>query len=183
MNFSEQWLRSIVDPQVSRDELVARLSMAGLEVGAVTPVAGEFSGVVVGEVLSTEQHPDADKLRVCQVSDGEQTVQIVCGATNVRAGLKILLRVLAQYYRANFKNQKAKLRGLKSVWQCFCSASELQISDENDGLLELPADALVGQCIRDSLNINECLHRSGPDSEPWRLLIPTRFSSRSRCLI
>ena len=73
MNFSEQWLRSLVNPQASRDELVARLSMAGLEVEAVTPVAGEFSGVVVGEILSAEQHSDADKLRVCQVSDGEQT--------------------------------------------------------------------------------------------------------------
>src|SRR3546814_12787846 len=88
MKFSEQWLRGWVSPQVSRDELVARLSMAGLEVDSVTPAAGEFSGVVVGEVLSTEQHPDADKLRVCQVSNGAETFQVVCGAPNGRPGLK-----------------------------------------------------------------------------------------------
>ncbi|MDF2796665.1 MAG: Phenylalanyl-tRNA synthetase beta chain, partial [Pseudomonas orientalis] len=88
MKFSEQWLRSWVSPQASRDELVARLSMAGLEVDSVSPVAGAFSGVIVGEVLSTEQHPDADKLRVCQVSNGSETFQVVCGAPNVRPGLK-----------------------------------------------------------------------------------------------
>ncbi|EPN65434.1 phenylalanyl-tRNA ligase subunit beta, partial [Pseudomonas syringae pv. actinidiae ICMP 19096] len=89
MKFSEQWLRGWVSPQVSRDELVARLSMAGLEVDSVTLAAGIFTGVVVGEVLSTEQHPDADKLRVCQVSNGSETFQVVCGAPNVRPGLKI----------------------------------------------------------------------------------------------
>ena len=89
MKFSEQWLRTWVNPQVSREELVARLSMVGLEVDAVVPVAGEFSGVVVGEVVSAEQHPDADKLRVCQVSNGREVLQVVCGAPNVRAGLKV----------------------------------------------------------------------------------------------
>ena len=74
MKFSEQWLRSWVNPAVSRDELVARLSMVGLEVDAVIPVAGQFSGVLVGEILSAEQHPDADKLRVCQVSNGSGTI-------------------------------------------------------------------------------------------------------------
>ena len=89
MKFSEQWLRSWVNPDVARDELVARLSMVGLEVDAVTPVAGQFNGVVVGEILNAEQHPDADKLRVCQVSNGSETFQVVCGAPNARAGIKI----------------------------------------------------------------------------------------------
>ena len=89
MKFSEQWLRSWVNPQATRDELVARLSMAGLEVDSVEGAAGQFSGIVVGEVLSTEQHPDADKLRVCQVSNGSESFQVVCGAPNVRPGLKI----------------------------------------------------------------------------------------------
>ena len=84
MKFSEQWLRTWVNPQVSSDELVARLSMAGLEVDSVTPAAGQFSGIVVGEVLSTEQHPDADKLRVCQVSNGAETFQVVCGRHSLR---------------------------------------------------------------------------------------------------
>src|SRR5690554_2425972 len=154
MKFSEQWLRSLVDPQVTRDALVARLSMAGLEVDAVSPVAGEFSGVVVGEVLSVEQHPDADKLKVCQVSDAEQTVQIVCDAPNVRAGLKIPFARVGAVLPGAFKIKKAKLRGVESFGM-LCSASELQISDENDGLLELPADAVVGQCVRESLNLND----------------------------
>lgn len=154
MKFSEQWLRSLVNPPVNRDALVARLSMAGLEVDAVSPVAGEFSGVVVGEVLSTEQHPDADKLRVCQVSDGEQTVQVVCGAPNVRAGLKIPFARIGAVLPGDFKIKKAKLRGVESFGM-LCSASELQISEENDGLLELSADAVVGQCIRECLNLND----------------------------
>lgn len=154
MKFSEQWLRSLVNPPVNRDALVARLSMAGLEVDAVSPVAGEFSGVVVGEVLSTDQHPDADKLRVCQVSDGEQTVQVVCGAPNVRAGLKIPFARIGAVLPGDFKIKKAKLRGVESFGM-LCSASELQISEENDGLLELSADAVVGQCIRECLNLND----------------------------
>ena len=129
MNFSEQWLRSLVDPQVSRDELVARLSMAGLEVEAVSPVAGEFSGVVVGEVLSVEQHPDADKLSVCVVSDGQQKVQVVCGAPNVRAGMKVPFAQVGAVLPGDFKIKKAKLRGVESFGM-LCAANELQISED-----------------------------------------------------
>ncbi|MDP3815149.1 phenylalanine--tRNA ligase subunit beta [Pseudomonas sp.] len=154
MKFSEQWLRSWVSPQVSRDELVARLSMAGLEVDSVTPAAGVFSGVVVGEVLSTEQHPDADKLRVCQVSNGAESFQVVCGAPNVRPGLKIPFAMLGAELPGDFKIKKAKLRGVESNGM-LCSASELQISEENDGLMELPADAPVGQDIRVYLDLDD----------------------------
>ena len=91
MKFSEQWLRTWVNPNVSRDELVARLSMTGLEVDSVTPAAGVFSGVVVGEIVSAEQHPDADKLRVCQVSNGSEQFQVVCGAPNARPGIRFPL--------------------------------------------------------------------------------------------
>ena len=154
MKFSEQWLRSWVNPQVSRDELVARLSMAGLEVDSVTPAAGVFSGVVVGEVLSTEQHPDADKLRVCQVSNGEESFQVVCGAPNVRPGLKIPFAMLGAELPGDFKIKKAKLRGVESNGM-LCSASELQISEENDGLMELPSDAPVGQDIRVYLDLDD----------------------------
>jgi len=154
MKFSEQWLRSWVSPQVSRDELVARLSMAGLEVDSVTPAAGVFSGVVVGEVLSTEQHPDADKLRVCQVSNGAESFQVVCGAPNVRPGLKIPFAMLGAELPGDFKIKKAKLRGVESNGM-LCSASELQISEENDGLMELPSDAPVGQDIRVYLDLDD----------------------------
>ncbi|EJL03548.1 MULTISPECIES: phenylalanine--tRNA ligase subunit beta [Pseudomonas] len=154
MKFSEQWLRGWVSPQVSRDELVARLSMAGLEVDSVTPAAGEFSGVVVGEVLGTEQHPDADKLRVCQVSNGTETFQVVCGAPNVRPGLKIPFAMIGAELPGDFKIKKAKLRGVESNGM-LCSQAELQIGEGNDGLMELPADAPVGQDIREYLNLDD----------------------------
>lgn len=154
MKFSEQWLRSWVNPQVSRDELVARLSMAGLEVDSVTPAAGVFSGVVVGEVLSTEQHPDADKLRVCQVSNGAESFQVVCGAPNARPGIKIPFAMIGAELPGDFKIKKAKLRGVESNGM-LCSASELQISEEDDGLMELPADAPVGQDIRAYLDLDD----------------------------
>ncbi|EPL03938.1 phenylalanine--tRNA ligase subunit beta [Pseudomonas sp. CF161] len=154
MKFSEQWLRGWVSPQVSRDELVARLSMAGLEVDSVTPAAGDFSGVVVGEVLSTEQHPDADKLRVCQVSNGAETFQVVCGAPNVRPGLKIPFAMIGAELPGDFKIKKAKLRGVESNGM-LCSQAELQVGEGNSGLMELPADAPVGEDIRAYLNLND----------------------------
>ena len=154
MKFSEQWLRGWVSPQVSRDELVARLSMAGLEVDSVTPAAGIFSGVVVGEVLSTEQHPDADKLRVCQVSSGSETFQVVCGAPNVRPGLKIPFAMIGAQLPGDFKIKKAKLRGVESNGM-LCSAAELQAGEGNDGLMELPVDAPVGQDLREYLELDD----------------------------
>ncbi|MBX8571683.1 phenylalanine--tRNA ligase subunit beta [Pseudomonas cichorii] len=154
MKFSEQWLRGWVSPQVSRDELVARLSMAGLEVDSVTLAAGIFTGVVVGEVLSTEQHPDADKLRVCQVSNGSETLQVVCGAPNVRPGLKIPFAMIGAELPGDFKIKKAKLRGVESNGM-LCSAAELQLGEGNDGLMELAADAPVGQDIRVYLELDD----------------------------
>ena len=154
MKFSEQWLRGWVSPQASRDELVARLSMAGLEVDSVTLAAGEFSGVVVGEVLATEQHPDADKLRVCQVSDGSETFQVVCGAPNVRPGLKIPFAKIGALLPGDFKIKKAKLRGVESNGM-LCSQSELQVGEGNDGLMELPDDAPTGQDFRVYLELDD----------------------------
>ena len=154
MKFSEQWLRGWVNPQVGRDELVARLSMAGLEVDSVTPAAGVFSGVVVGEVLSTEQHPDADKLRVCQVSNGSETFQVVCGAPNVRPGLKIPFAMIGAELPGDFKIKKAKLRGVESNGM-LCSQAELQVGEGNDGLMELPGDAPVGEDIRVYLDLDD----------------------------
>jgi len=154
MKFSEQWLRTWVNPQVSREELVARLSMVGLEVDAVTPVAGEFSGVIVGEVLSTEQHPDADKLRVCQVSDGSETFQVVCGAPNVRPGLKVPFATIGAALPGDFKIKKAKLRGVESNGM-LCSETELQVGADDSGLMELADDAPVGSDLRTYLALND----------------------------
>ena len=154
MKFSEQWLRSLVDPQVGREKLVARLSMAGLEVDAVEPVAGDFSGVVVGEVLECGQHPDADKLSLCVVSDGRQQVNVVCGAPNARTGLKVAFARVGAVLPGDFKIKKAKLRGVESFGM-LCSADELKISDDHSGIIELPADAPVGQCLREYLDLND----------------------------
>ncbi|QTF55212.1 phenylalanine--tRNA ligase subunit beta [Stutzerimonas frequens] len=154
MKFSEQWLRSWVNPQVSREELVARLSMVGLEVDAVTPVAGSFSGVIVGEVLETAQHPDADKLRVCQVSNGKETFQVVCGAPNVRPGLKIPFAMIGAQLPGDFKIKKAKLRGVESNGM-LCSETELQIGSDDSGLMELAAGAPVGADLREYLELDD----------------------------
>ena len=156
MKFSEQWLRTWVNPNVSRDELVARLSMTGLEVDSVTPAAGEFSGVVVGEILSAEQHPDADKLRVCRVSNGSEEFQVVCGAPNARAGIKIPFAMVGAVLGEDFKIKKAKLRGVESFGM-LCSAAELQISEDHDGLYELPQDAPVGQSVREYLGLDDAI--------------------------
>jgi phenylalanyl-tRNA synthetase beta chain len=155
MKFSEQWLREWVNPSVSTGELCHQLTMAGLEVDAVEPVAAAFSGVVVGEVLSVEPHPDADKLRVTQVNVGEaEPVQIVCGAANVRAGLRVACAVVGARLPGDFNIKKAKLRGVPSNGM-LCSASELGLAESSAGLLELPADAPVGENFRDYLQLDD----------------------------
>lgn len=154
MKFSEQWLREWVNPDINTEELVSQITMAGLEVDGVELVAGEFVGVVVGEVLSTEKHPDADKLSVCQVSAGDETFQVVCGAPNVRAGLKVPFATIGAVLPGNFKIKKAKLRGVESQGM-LCAEAELGMSDASDGLMELPADALVGQDFRECMNLND----------------------------
>ncbi|EMP57087.1 phenylalanyl-tRNA ligase subunit beta [Marinobacter santoriniensis NKSG1] len=154
MKFSEQWLREWVNPNIGSQELMDQITMAGLEVDGFEPVAGEFTGVVVGEVQSVEPHPDADKLRVCQVYDGLETVQVVCGAPNVRQGLKVPFAVVGAVLPGNFKIKKAKLRGQPSQGM-LCSESELALSDNHDGLMELPGDAPVGQDMADYLKLND----------------------------
>lgn len=154
MKFSENWLRSLVNPKATQEELVARLSMAGLEVDGFEAVAGQFAGVVVGEILSIEQHPDADKLRVCQVTNGSETLQVVCGAPNARAGLKIPFAMIGANLPGDFIIKKAKLRGLESNGM-LCSAKELGVSEDHAGLMELPTDAPVGKDFREYLDLND----------------------------
>ena len=155
MKFSEKWLREWVNPAVSTDELAEQLSMAGLEVDAVDPVAGEFTGVKVGEVVECGQHPDADKLRVTKINVGEgELLDIVCGAPNCRLGLKVAVATVGAVLPGNFKIKKAKLRGQPSHGM-LCSFSELGISDDHDGIIELPADAPIGQDIREYLQLDD----------------------------
>ena len=106
MKFSEQWLREWVNPAVGSDELVAQVTLAGLEVDGVESAAGDFTGVIVGEIVSAEQHPDADKLRVCQVNNGTSHTQVVCGAPNARVGIKVAFATVGAVLPGNFKIKK-----------------------------------------------------------------------------
>ena len=136
MKFSEAWLRQWVNPSLDSDELLFQMTMAGLEVDGTEPAAQAFSGVVVGEIISAEQHPDADKLRVCQVSNGSETFQVVCGAPNARAGLVTAFAQVGAVLPGNFNIKKAKLRGVESFGM-LCSAQELGLGDDADGIVEL----------------------------------------------
>lgn len=157
MKISETWLRTYVNPAIGTAELVAQLTMAGLEVDAVEPAAAVFSGVVVGEVLAMVQHPDADRLQVCQVDVGHaEALQIVCGASNVRVGLKIPAAMCGAVLPEEFKIKKSKLRGVESFGM-LCSAKELGLATDAHGLLELPNDTPVGVDIRDYLSLNDNL--------------------------
>ncbi|MDX5362671.1 MAG: phenylalanine--tRNA ligase subunit beta [Pseudazoarcus pumilus] len=154
MQFSEYWLREFVDPQLDTAALGHLLTMAGLEVEECDPVAAEFSGVVVAQIVAAEKHPDADKLKVCKVDDGSgQLLQIVCGAPNAAVGMKApLARVGAKL--PGFDIKAAKLRGVESFGM-LCSARELGVSEASDGLLVLPEEAAVGADVRDVLALND----------------------------
>jgi phenylalanyl-tRNA synthetase beta chain len=153
MNVPESWLRTFCNPSVSGGELAERLTMAGLEVESYQPVGPQFSGVVVGEVISVEKHPGADKLTVCKVNCGTQAVQVVCGAPNVRAGMKVpLAKVGAQLPSVQIK--RSNIRGAESEGM-LCSAQELGLSEDRAGLLELPKDAEPGSDVRAALNLDD----------------------------
>ena len=154
MRFNEAWLREWVNPDIDSDTLAHQLTMAGLEVDAVEPAAPPFTGVVVGQIVSCQPHPDADKLRVCEVSDGESTFPVVCGAPNAREGLKAPFARVGAELPGDLKIKKAKLRGEPSEGM-LCGGSELGLEDRIDGLLELPEDAPVGTDIRDYLSLND----------------------------
>ncbi|AVJ17412.1 phenylalanine--tRNA ligase subunit beta [Serratia rhizosphaerae] len=155
MKFSELWLREWVNPAISSEALSEQITMAGLEVDGVEPVAGAFTGVVVGEVVECGQHPNADKLRVTKVNvGGERLLDIVCGAPNCRAGLKVAVATVGAVLPGDFKIKAAKLRGEPSEGM-LCSFSELGVSDDHDGIIELPADAPVGTNIREYLKLDD----------------------------
>lgn len=156
MKVSEQWLREWVSPQLSTQGLADQITMAGLEVDAVEPVAADFTRVVVAEVVDKVQHPDADKLNVCQVQDGSgETVQVVCGAPNVAVGQRIPFAQVGAVLPGDFKIKKAKLRGVESFGM-ICSASELGLEEgTSEGILVLPEEAPVGTCLREYLNLDD----------------------------
>ena len=155
MKFSESWLREWVSPAVTTDELTHQITMAGLEVDDVLPVAGSFNGVKVGHVVECGQHPDADKLRVTKVDVGEEELlDIVCGAPNCRQGLKVAVATVGAVLPGDFKIKKAKLRGQPSHGM-LCSFSELGIDVDSDGIMELAQDAVIGTDFREFLGLND----------------------------
>jgi phenylalanyl-tRNA synthetase beta chain len=154
MKISESWLREWVNPTVSTEQLVHQVTMAGLEVDAITPVAGHFSGVVVAQILSAEPHPDAQKLRVCQVDAGGEALQIVCGAANARAGIKVPLAQVGAQLPGGLEIKKAKLRGVESFGM-LCGQTELAAGDDDSGLWELASDAPIGADLREYLQLSD----------------------------
>ena len=155
MKFSESWLRTLVDTQLSSEELSHLLTMAGLEVEGLEPVAPQFSDVVVAQVLEVVKHPDADRLNVCKVDTGRgEPTTIVCGAPNVAVGLRVPCALPGAELPGNFVIKIAKVRGIESSGM-LCSAKELGIAEEASGLLVLPTDAPVGQSIREYLDLDD----------------------------
>lgn len=155
MKFSESWLREWVSPSITTDELTHQITMAGLEVDDVLPVAGSFNGVKVGHVVECGQHPDADKLRVTKVDVGEEELlDIVCGAHNCRQGLKVAVATVGAVLPGDFKIKKAKLRGQPSHGM-LCSFTELGIDVESDGIMELAEDAVIGTDFREFLGLDD----------------------------
>ena len=155
MKFSEQWLREWVDPELSTEALAHQLTMAGLEVDAVEPVAPEFSGIVVGYVMTVGPHPDADRLRVCSVDVGEDApLTIVCGAPNVEIGMRVPTALVGAKLPGGHKITKSKLRGVASFGM-LCSTAELGMAEQADGLLPLPSDAEIGANVRDVLGLDD----------------------------
>ena len=155
MKVSEAWLREWVNPSLTGQQLAAQLTMAGLEVDALNPVAGIFSLVVVAHVLHTSPHPQADKLTLCRVDTGaDSPVQIVCGAANVRAGLKVALALPGANLPGGMIIKESMLRGELSQGM-LCSVSELGMDDRSEGIIELPDDAPIGVDLRDYMALND----------------------------
>lgn len=155
MKISEQWLREWVKTDLPLNVLAERMTMAGLEVEGIEPVADAFTGVVVGHVLTKEKHPDADKLSCCTVDVGGSTpLSIVCGAKNVAANMKVPVATVGAVLKNNFKISKSKLRGAVSEGM-ICSTTELGLSESSDGIMILPDDAPVGQDIREYLELDD----------------------------
>ncbi|MEX1993641.1 MAG: phenylalanine--tRNA ligase subunit beta, partial [Steroidobacteraceae bacterium] len=156
MRISLAWLNEWVDTGWDAPTLGARLTMGGLEVESIEPAAAEFTGVVVGEVLSVARHPGSDKLTVCQVANGSGTLQIVCGASNVRAGMKTALAQDGAQLPGGLVIRNATLRGVESAGM-LCSARELGLSEEHEGILELPGDLVTGAPLRDALLLDDSI--------------------------
>ncbi|MEO0423331.1 MAG: phenylalanine--tRNA ligase subunit beta [Pseudomonadota bacterium] len=157
MRFSNAWLREFVAHDLSPEALGAQLTMAGLELDAIEPAAPAFEKVVVGRVVAAEQHPNADRLRVCEVDAGTgEMLSIVCGAPNARADIRVAVALVGARLPGDFKIKRSKLRGVASAGM-LCSTRELGLGEEHDGIMELPADAPVGTPLREYLDLDDTI--------------------------
>ncbi len=157
MQFNVEWLKKWVAIDLDAEALAAKLTGSGLEVDDIRPVAGAFTDIVVAEIEACQPHPNADKLSLCTVNDGgQERLQIVCGAPNARAGIRVPLARIGAQIGPDFKIKRAKLRGVESSGM-LCSARELGLSDDHSGLMELPTDAPVGTPLRDYLSLDDAV--------------------------
>jgi phenylalanyl-tRNA synthetase beta chain len=181
MQFPESWLREFCNPPLTTQQLADTLTMAGLEVEELKPVAPPFTKIVVGEIKEAVQHPDADRLRVCQVDVGQGSLlNIVCGAPNARVGIKVPCALVGAELPPGedgkpFLIKVGKLRGVESQGM-LCSARELKLSEDHGGLLELAADAPLGQDIREHLRSTTPVH---PQAHAQPRALPERLRRRA----
>ena len=155
MKFTLSWLKEYLDTNASLDEISEMLTAVGLEVEEISDPAKDFDGFVVGEVIACDKHPDADRLNVTTVNTGTEELQVVCGAPNCRKGLKGVFAPVGSYVPGiDFTLTKAKIRGQESFGM-LCSEKELLLSDEHNGIIELPEDAEIGTAAATALGIDD----------------------------
>ena len=156
MKFNKSWLDEWIDTGLDAEAIGERLTMAGLELDSITAAAPEFSNVVVGDIESIAPHPDADKLRVCAVNNGQEVLQVICGAANAREGMRVALAQVGAVLPGGLKIKRAKLRGVESLGM-LCSASELGLAEQSEGIMDLPADAPTGKSLREYLDLDDLI--------------------------
>ena len=153
MKFSEKWLREIVDPAIDSEKLSHQLTMAGLEVDSVTKACPEFDGLFVAEVKSVKKHPSADKLQICEVDCSDKDFYtIVCGAPNVKKGMRTILAKVGAQLSGKPKLKSIKLKGVESFGM-LCSASEIGLGDDSDGIIELSLAEPIGTPLKNIIDI------------------------------
>ena len=154
MKINKSWLDEWVNTGLDTESIGQRLTMAGLELDSTEPAAPDFSGVVVAHIIGITQHPDADKLRICRVSTGDEELQVICGAANARQDLRVALATVGAVLPGGMEIKRARLRGVESFGM-LCSDSELGLAEQSEGILELPTDAPIGTDIRVYLDLND----------------------------
>ena len=155
MNISTRWIREWANPDVGDSELSEKLTMAGLEVDRIAPVAPAFEGLVVGHVVNCEKHPNADKLSLCEIDIGDgSNLQIICGAPNVKKDLKVVVATVGSVLPSGLKIKRAKLRGVESNGM-LCSESEIGLSESHEGIIELDGPCTLGENIRSTLDLDD----------------------------